>query len=276
MLISTAIAAALAVSLPACKQQPAGNEAASAEAASLDALNGDWKVDIASLKFEQKPDDYLLQDGTYKCSTCIPPLTAAADGQFHAVADRPYYDSLSIKAVDDRTVEFHRKKGDTEVSSNVLSVSEDGNILTNKFHDATTPNSPPIDWTFTSTRAGPAPAGAHAISGQWTPNRIGDYSEQGLDISYKIAGNSVTQSSQGQGYTAEIGGPAVAVQNDPGGTMVAVARDGANGLRETYTRDGKEIGVVTIVPSADGKTFQFTNVDPRDQSKVSWVANKKG
>lgn len=275
MLISTAIAAALVVSLPACKQQPAGNEAAAAESASLEALNGTWKVDLASLKFEQKPNEFLLKDGTYSCSTCIPPLTAPADGQFHPVTDRPYYDSLQIKAVDDRTVEFHRKKGDKEVSSTVFQLSEDGKTMTTKFVDATTPNSPPIEGTATSTRAGPAPAGAHAISGQWMPDKFADYSQAALDMVYKISGNTVTQSSQGQGYTAELGGPAVAVQNDPGGTMVAIAREGANGLRETYTRDGKEIGLSTIVPSPDGKSFAFTSVDPRDQSKVTWVANKK-
>lgn len=278
LLSCTALAAALMMTLPACQQREGESNApaaAAAAAASLEALNGTWKVDLASLKFDQKPNEFLLKDGSYSCPTCLPPLTAAADGQFHPIADRPYYDSLQIKAVDDRTVEFHRKKGDKEVSSNTLTVSEDGNKLTNKFVDSTTPNSPPIEGSATSTRAGPAPAGAHAISGKWMPDRFAEYSEQALDITYQISGNKVNQSSQGQSWSAEIGGPAVAIQNDPGGTMVAVAREGENGLRETYTRDGKEIGVTTIVPGPDGKSFAFTNVDPRDQSKVTWTANKK-
>lgn len=276
LLLTTALAAALAMTLPACQQQQGESEAAEAAAAgSIEALNGTWKVDLASIKFEQKPNEFVLKDGSYSCSTCIPPLTAAADGQYHPVADRPYYDSMSIKAVDDRTVEFRRKKGEKEVSSTVLQVSEDGNTLTAKFVDSTTPNSPPVEGTSTSTRAGPAPAGAHAISGQWMPDKFADYSEQALDITYQVSGNKVTQSTQGQTWTAEIGGPAVAIQNDPGGTMVAVAREGENGLKETYTRDGKEVGVTTVVPSADGKSFAFTNVDPRDGSKASWTASKK-
>jgi hypothetical protein len=274
---STAIVAALVLALPACKQQEsaAGNEAAATEAAGdLTALNGTWKVDLASLKFDGKPDSYVLKDGTYTCSTCIPPLTAKADGEYHPVADRPYYDSLAIKTVDDRTVEFHRKKGDREVSSSTLQVSEDGNTLNVKFHDATTPNAPPVDGTATSTRAGPAPEGAHAISGEWKADKIGNYTEEALNMNYEINGNTVKQSSQGQSYTAELGGPAVAVQGDIGGTMVAVAREGANGLKETYMRDGKEVGIVTIVPSADGKSFSFTNSDPRDGSKVTFTSNK--
>ena len=278
LLLSTALAAALVLTLPACQQQQVETEdpaAAAAAAASLEALNGTWKVDLASLKFEQKPNEFMLKDGSYSCPTCLPPLTAAADGQYHAVADRPYYDSMSIKAVDDRTVEFRRKKGDKEVSSTVLTVSEDGNTLTNKFVDSTTPNSPPIEGTSTSTRAGPAPEGAHAISGKWMPDKFADYSEQALDMTYQVSGKTVTQTSQGQTWTAELGGPAVAIQNDPGGTMVAVAAEGANGIRETYTRDGKEVGVNTLVPSADGKSFAYTGVDPRDQSKVTFTANKK-
>src|SRR5688572_5466380 len=98
----TAMAAALVLSTAACKQtETTGNEAAATEtaAADLSALTGTWKTDRDSVKFEGKPDEYLLKDGTYSCSTCIPPLTAPADGQFHPVKDRPYYDSLSVKAV---------------------------------------------------------------------------------------------------------------------------------------------------------------------------------
>lgn len=275
MFTSTAIAATLALTLSACNRQdaPAGNEAA-AEAATADALNGTWKADLASLKFEGKPDDYLLQGGTYTCSTCIPPLTVAADGAFHAVADRPYYDSMSVKAADARTIEIHRRKEGKEVSSATLTVSEDGNVLTTKFTDATTPNSPPVVGTQTAKRAGPAPAGAHAASGQWTPDRVGEYSEEALNTTYAVDGNKVTSTSQGQTWTAQIGGPAVPIKGDIGGTTVTVTREGTNGLRETYTRGGKEVGIVTVVPNADGKSFTFTNTDPRDGSKTSWTATK--
>ena len=197
------MSAAVLLMLPACQQQEAASDAPAAEAAaaSVEALNGTWKVDLASLKFEQKPNEFVLKNDSYSCPTCLPPLTAAADGQYHPVADRPYYDSMSIKAVDDRTVEFRRKKGDKEVSSTILTVSEDGNTLTSKFVDATTPNSPPIEGTSTSTRAGPAPEGAHAISGKWMPDKFADYSEQALDMTYQVSGKAVTQSSQGQSWS---------------------------------------------------------------------------
>ncbi|HET7708375.1 MAG TPA: hypothetical protein VFK50_02435 [Sphingomicrobium sp.] len=275
LFISTALAAALAVTLPGCKEQPAGGNAAAtgAEAASLEALNGTWTFDLASAKFTGKPDEYLLKDGSYSCSTCIPPLTVPADGAFHPVADRPYYDSMSVKVVDARTVETRRRKGDKEVSSLLAEVSEDGNTLTFSFKDMTTPGQT-IEGKSTAKRVGPAPAGAHAISGQWQADRIGEYSEAARDVTFAIKGDTVTSTGQGQTYTATIGGPAVPLQGDTGGTTVKVERDG-NALKETYTRGGKVVGVATLTPNADGRTVSYSSTDPRDGSGSSFTLNKK-
>jgi len=272
----TIMASALVLALCACNQRETGAEApAAAEAASLETLNGTWKADLASIKFEGKPNEMMLQGGTYNCKTCIPPLTVAADGQFHPVADRPYFDSISVRAVDDRTVEIHRRKGEREVSSTTMQVSQDGNMLNTKFTNANNPSSPPIQGTETARRAGAAPAGAHAVSGQWTPDRLQDYSEDALNITFRIARNQVTMNVQGETYTAEIGGPAVPVQGDTGGTTVAVTREG-NGIRETSTRGGKDVNHTVIMPSADGNSVIFTSTDPRDGSKTTWTAKKAG
>ncbi|HEY1144045.1 MAG TPA: hypothetical protein VGE68_08440 [Sphingomicrobium sp.] len=276
-LMCTAAALALALTLPACKQQPtaesnapAANETAAA--ADLSALNGSWKTDKDSVKFEQKPDEFSLKDGTYNCTTCIPPLTVAADGQFHDVTGRPYADSMSVKATDDKTIEIHSKKGGKDVSSMTMSVSADGNTLTRKFHDATL--NPPVDGSSTATRAGPAPAGAHAASGQWTPNKVNDYSEEALTATYKVEGNKVTWSGSGQSYAAEIGGPAVPIQGDIGGTTVAVTAEGPNALKETYSRNGKVVNEAVSTVSSDGKSMTWVSTDPRDGSKVTGTANK--
>jgi len=271
----TAIAAALVLALPGCNQQEAAdtNEGAATEvaAADLSALSGTWKTDKDSLKFEQKPDEFALKDGTYSCTTCIPPLTVAADGQFHDVTGRPYADSISVKAADDKTIEIHSKKGGKEVSSLTMSVSADGISLTRKFHDATV--NPAVDGTSTATRAGPAPAGAHAASGQWTPDKLNEYPDEALNTTYKIEGDTVNSTYQGQTYTAELGGPAVPIQGDIGGTTVAVSREG-NGLKETFSREGKVVGELVTTISADGNSITWVNIDPRDGSKVSGTANK--
>ena len=276
LLISTALAASLAITLPACKQQPAGdanNAAATAEAGDVSALNGTWKVDLASLKFGGKPDNFSVKDGTYSCTTCIPALNVPADGQFHPVTGSPYYDSIAIKVVDDRTIEIRRRKGEKEVTVITQQVSADGKTLTGTFKDMTTPGQT-IEGKGTGTRVGEPVAGAHAISGQWQDDKIGEYSEGALDFVYKVDGDTVTSTSQGQTYVAKLGGPAVAIQNDPGGTMVRIERDGS-GIKETYTRDGKEVGLATVKPAADGQSITYSSTDPRDGSTVSFTANKK-
>ena len=46
-------------------------------------INGTWKADINSVQFDTKPDDYLLQAGTYSCKSCTPAYSVPADGAFH-------------------------------------------------------------------------------------------------------------------------------------------------------------------------------------------------
>ena len=280
--IPTATAIALVMALAACNVQPAAENntaetaaPATAAAASLDALSGTWKADLASLKFEGKPDEYLLKDGSYSCASCIPPLTIAADGKVHPVADRPYYDSMSVREVDDKTVEFKRMKGGKEVSSSTHSVSADGKVLTVKFKDMTTPGQT-IEGTGTSQRVGELVAGAHAISGQWKEDKIADYSEDALNVTFAIAGDNVTMNSSGQTYTAKLGGPAVPIKGDTGGTTIKVTREGASALRETSIRDGKEVGYSVITPSADGKSINFVYTDNRNGAKTSWTGAKQG
>ena len=273
--LSTALAAVLVLSLPACQQQKSAGEdaAATAAAGSFEALNGTWTVDLASLKFQGRPDEYLLEDGNYNCVSCTPPYKITADGTMHAVPDRAYWDSASIKAVDANTVEFHRNKGGKEVSSMTQTVSSDGQMLTTKFKDMTTPGQT-IEGTGTARRVGPVVEGAHAVSGKWQQDKIADYSKDALAVTYKVAGNMVTLNSQGQSYTAEIGGPAVPVQGDTAGTSVKLTAEGNGSLKETNIRDGKEVGYGIITPAADGKSVTYAFTDPRDGTGVTWTGNK--
>ena len=100
-----------------------------------------------------------------------------------------------------------------------------------------------------------------------------EFSEDALNATYKVEGNKVTWSGQGQTYTAEIGGPAVPVTGDIGGTTVTVTQDG-NSLKETFSREGKGVSEVVTTVSADGKSLNWVSSDPRDGSKVTGTAAK--
>ena len=268
-----ALAAASLLALTACNQQPAAGNNSTSTAAAADAINGTWKADLASVQVDQKPDELLLKDGKFDCPTCTPPLTVAADGTYHAVTGRPYADEISVKADDDHNVTRTDKKGGKVVGENKLSVSADGKTLTVSFVDSSTPDAKPVTGNYTETRVAAAPAGAHAISGSWKPEKYNSVTEEGLTTTYQLAGDTVNMSSPaGQSYSAKIGGPEAPIKGDIGGTTVTVEKvDG--GIRETYHRDGKVTGVATSTVGADGK-MSVTYENKLNGSTTKYTASK--
>ena len=265
-LIIAALAASSLLALSACNREAA---------ATVAPIEGTWKADLASVQIEEEPDTYLLQDGQYSCSTCNPPLAVAADGQYHAVADRPYYDSMSVTVVDERTVKTARRKGDRDVGGATMTLSEDGNTLTIDWTDATTPNAPPVTGKATELRVAAGPAGSHGVSGQWKPGKVEQVSDEGMIVTFDVEGDTLKMSApSGQSYTAKIGGPDVAVEGDTAGTVVAVTQPDANTIVETYKRGGKVVGVGTSKIGADGK-MSGSYENRESGSTTRWTAAKQ-
>ncbi len=249
---TAALAATLLLTLSACGQQEQQTPAEDTQAAAAEGIEGNWKSDLASAQIEAEPNVYLIKDGQYVCSTCKPPLTATADGKFHPVADRPYYDSLAVTIVDERTVKFERKKGDRDVGGSTWTLSADGNTLNTDFIDKTAAT--PVTGKGSSTRVGPAPAEVHATSGTWKANPASSVSDEGLTFSYDLEGDTLrNRAGDGTSYEAKIGGPEVPIQGDASGLVVAVTRPSDNTFVETYKRGGKVVGVATMTIGADGK-----------------------
>lgn len=263
-LMMTALAAA-ALTVSACNR----------EAAAADPIAGTWKADLASAQYEEKPSTYLLKDGTYSCSTCVPPLETKADGQFHPVADRPYYDSISVTEVDERTVKIVRRKGDKMTSETTLTVSPDGQTLNFAFTEAMVEGGKTVEGEGTDTRVAPAPAGAHAISGSWKPGKLASISEEALTVSYRTEGNTIHMNSgAGESYSATAGGPEVPIKGDTGGTTVAVERPSPNVLKETFRRKGEVVSVTTVTVGENG-TMTGVSENKRTGAITRWTAAKQ-
>ena len=251
--LMTALLASCVICLaPACSGRDSAQDSVE-DSAAADSIEGTWKADLASVQIDEKPSTYLLKDGSYNCSTCVPPLTVAADGAFHPVADRPYYDSMSVSVVDDRTVKTVSRKGDRVIGETTITAAPDGNRLTFEFKDSSVPDAPPVTGKGTEVRVAPAPAGAHVISGSWKTEKFDSVSDEGLTFSFDIEGDTLRMSSpSGTSYEATFGGPAVPIKGDTGGTTIAVERLGPNSFRETSTRDGEVVNVSTYT-LVDGK-----------------------
>ena len=276
--IIAALAAGSLIALAGCKQAGTygneGNAGANASAAATGAasIDGTWKTDLATLQLDTRPDQYLLKAGQFSCPTCTPPLTVAADGAFHPVTGRPYADHISVKVDDDHNVTRTNQKAGKTTGTTNYSVSSDGNTLTVTFDDES--GAKPVKGSYTETRAAPAPAGAHAISGSWKQSKYNNVSDEGLTVTFKLDGDTLHMTSPtGQSYDAKIGGPDVPVKGDMGGTTAAVTKSG-DSLVETDKRGGKVVSVTTMTPGSDGK-LHVVNEDKQNGSTAKFDMNKQ-
>ena len=277
--ITVAMAAASLLAIAGCRQTSAGNAGESASsnnvsgtAAAAGDINGTWKTDLASIKLDAKPDQYLLKDGQFSCPTCTPPITVAADGAFHPVT-RPYADHMSVKVDDDHNVTRTNQKGGKTTYQEKFSVSADGNTLTINFND--TSGAKPVTGTGTETRAAPAPAGAHAMSGSWKPNPVTNLSDEGLTTTFRADNDMLHMSNPaGQSYDAKLDGTPAPIKGDIGGTTVSVKKLADGSYQETDTRAGQVVDVVTMTVGADGK-LTFKDENKQRGSTITSVATKQ-
>lgn len=276
--ITAALAAASLIALAGCRQTTAGgneataNAAAPAAEAGADPINGTWKTDLASIKIDSRPDQFLLKDGQFSCPTCTPPIMVAADGAFHPVS-RPYADHMSVKVDDDHNVTRTNQKGGKTTFQQKFTVSADGNTLTSNFND--TSGTKPVTGTFVETRSGPAPAGAHAMSGSWKASAPSNVSDEGLTVTISADNDMLHLSTPaGQSYDAKLDGTETPIKGDIGGTTASVKKLGPGSYQETDRRGGKVTDVITMTVGADGK-LSFKDENKLDGSTTTSSANKQ-
>ena len=277
-LMTAVFAATSLLAIAGCKQATTGNgaasENASAPAAAANSIDGTWKADVTTAKWDQKPDEFLLQNGKYDCKSCTPPWSVPADGAFHAVTGHPYFDQASIKIVDDKTVQEETKLKGRDTGGSTLKVSADGNTLGVDFKDMTTPNAPPSTGHVDETRVAPAPAGAHAISGSWKPAKAENVNAETLTLSFKTDDDTLHMSSPaGSSYDAKLDGTDTPIKGDVAGTTASVKKLSDGSYQETDKRDGKVVSVTTFTVGADGK-LNVVSESRENGSKFSYSADK--
>lgn len=241
-----------------------------AEATAATGIAGTWKADPSSAQSENDTSSFLLADGQFTCNSCIPPYSTTADGQWQQV-DRPGADEVMIEVVDDMTVKTAFRFEGRDLGNTTWTVSEDGNSMTQAFVNLDAEEQ--TEGNVTLTRTGPAPDGAHAMSGDWTLGEYGDISEAALLFTYALDGETLTSTFNGGSWSATLGGDPVAIEGSESGTMVQVEQTGDNTYRETYTRDGEVVGMADI--TIDGSSMSLVNTDPRDDSVFRYSATRQ-
>jgi hypothetical protein len=246
-----------------------------AQARAQSAFDGTWKIDVNQTQLPTKPGVYVLLNGTYHCRTCIPPIDVRADGLDHKVAGDSCYDTVSIRVLDDRTVQETDKSNGRIVHTERITVAPDGNTAVWEFADSCDPKGEEVTWKQISVRVAKGPAGSHPISGSWRAMRIVNSSEN-LTASMKLDGDNFSfADSTGQSYTAKLDGPDVPFNGDANKTMVSVKRLADDTLEETDKRAGKVVSVTRFTVSADGRTLNVAISDKLQGSSIQLVAEKQ-
>jgi hypothetical protein len=194
----------------------------------------------------------------YECKTCVPPIKVKADGQDQKITGDPYYNFVSIRVVNDRTIEETDKKDAKVVAKSTTKVAADGKTAAFDFTDSSDTNSAPVTGKGVMTRVAAGPAGSSPISGSWRTSKVDTISDNALMLTIKVEGDSLSMTNPtGQSYTAKLDGTAAPMNGDPGISSVSVKRIGKNTIEETDLRHGKPVNSTRMTASADGKTMAF-------------------
>ena len=238
-------------------------------------IDGTWKIDVASAKFPEKPEQILLKDGRYSCSTCVPPYDVKSDGTDQAVAGSKYRDTVAVKIVDQHTVQFSSKKDGKVVSEGTTTVSADGEMMTEAFKSYP-PAGQPVTGKVTSQRVAKGPAGSHAVSGSWRATKAADFSDSGLTVTFKSTPDGLTMTAPtGESYDAKFDGKDYPIKGDRGGSMVSLKKVDERTVEETTKRDGKVVGVARIAVAPDGTTLNFAYDDKERGTTMTYQAKKQ-
>jgi hypothetical protein len=237
-------------------------------------FDGTWKSRTDSIRVTGKPDVVVLQNGDFTCASCVPPFTVKADGQQHAVAGHPDFDTLAVQVVSPATVKTVWMLNGKVTHRETNTISVDGQTLTGTFSDYS--GAKEQTGSFTESRVAEGPPASHALSGSW---QIVPGGMQGNDaattVQYQLAGDHFKANFNGHTYDAPLDGAEVPLVGDAGHTTVSVKRLNPNTVLETDHRAGKVTDEIRIVANADGKSLNFEDKDLEHGQTITFVLEKQ-
>ena len=229
-------------------------------------FDGTWVINSDSVQLSEKPEVYVLSEGTF---CCLPSVSKVkADGHDHKVAASAYADSESVRVVDAHTVEVITKKDGRIMYTETYAVSADANTLTKMSKDTTEAEAVMVETVY--QRVDKGPADSHAISGSWRAHKL-KRSKNGSIIKYKCTADGFSaETSLGEKFDAKFDGKYYPVEDDPGHTMVSLKLVNTNTVEQTGERDGKIVSVMRLTVSPDGKSIHavFENKEGNTTSTV--------
>ena len=243
----------------------------SSNARSQSPFDGTWIIDTGKNEnlVSEKPRALSVADGMFREAD----RQLKADGSDQKVPATGYWDTVSVRIVDDRTVEIVSKKAGKPMFTETDTVSTDGNTLTQVMKDTTEAEAVTFESDF--RRIAAAPAGAHAVSGSWQVFKQ-SRSENSTVIKYKCTSQGFTaETPLGEKLEAKFDGKLYEMQDDPGHTMVSVKLLNPYTVEQTNVREGKVVFIVTLEVTTDGQTIHATSKSKDGGIVKTWTLHKQ-
>src|SRR5436305_5580828 len=226
-----------------------------------------------TLRFSGTPEDYLITNGMYRCLSCSPPVDVKADGTDQAVAGHEiYYDTIAIRILDGRSVEFTFKKQGRPVALSKETVSPDGKTMLEEFQNLGGKES--VSGRAGFMRVGQKPTGSHALSGKWQMRSIRNDTQAGTLTTYRSVPNGLRISDGRESFEAKFDGKDYPLGRD-WLTTVSLALVDENTLEETDKHQGEIMTVSRMTVSKDGKTMRVESMDKQRGTTMTYTAEKR-
>lgn len=234
-------------------------------------FDGTWVIDTSKNEnlANEKPTVFSLSDGLFRSDDRV----IKADGKDYGVPATGYWDTVSVRVVDDHTVKVTSKKDGKPMFTETDTVSADGSTLTQVVKDTTEAEAVTFENLY--KRIALAPPGAHALSGTWQVFKQ-SRSENSTTITYKCTSEGFSAATPlGEKFDAKFDGKFYLIEDDPARTMVAVKRINANTVEMSNQRDGKIVFVVRLEVTPDGKAIHASSQSKQDGSVKTWELHKR-
>jgi hypothetical protein len=217
------------------------------------AFDGVWRPD------PQKPshaetEAAVLANGEYQCPTCMPPYTVKADGHDQPIAGNPYYDSIGIAIIDDRTITKTGKKDGKVAMDSRVTVSADGAGKT-EVQTLIGMAPVPIELTAKFSRVSKGAPGSHLVSGSWRMTEM-DVSNHAEDTTFKVSGGALSMSDRmGRSFTAKFDGTPAPYKGSDEFNGVSLKLIDSRTIEESDLNSGKVVKISRWALAPDGQSI---------------------
>jgi len=236
-------------------------------------FTGTWMTRADSMKSSGTPDVFLVMDGTYTCSSCVPEIRIRADGTDQKVTGHPYYDTVAVKVVSATAVELSDKLAGRQTVHVRLTVSPDGKTLTGDYADDT--GAKTATGSFQQRRVAAGPAGSHAMSGSWQDARMVSGNEATRTVHYAMTADGFSSQWNGLAYSAKFDGRQYPIKGDPGHTLVEVRKIDDHTVLEIDRRLGKVTDEMHMAVASDGKSVAVIDHDLNHGRIVTFTLDRQ-